>query len=260
MIVIKFNLLKMQAILLIFSCAFCAISYADALTEFSQAPDIRAQLNARHTTVLSSEMAAKITKLSVQEGDRFKKGDLLVAFNCAEQYAQLKKAQAVVQAAEKTYAVNKRLVKLNSISPLEFEMAAAEVAKAKADISLVRAVLQKCKIIAPFSGRVAERVVNPYQYVKAGEPLLDILDDSQLELTLLVPSNWLSWIKPGILFKVYLEENQKEYPAKVVKIGARIDAVSQSIKVIAVIDGQFDDLLSGMSGRALFKALQQPNE
>jgi hypothetical protein len=92
------------------------------------------------------------------------------------------------------------------MSPLELEMAAAEVAKAKADIALMGAVLQKCAIAAPFSGRVAERLVQRYQYVKAGDPILDILDDSQLEVTVLVPSSWLKWLKPGYEFKVFLKK------------------------------------------------------
>ncbi|MGZ5049623.1 MAG: efflux RND transporter periplasmic adaptor subunit [Methylobacter sp.] len=216
--------------------------------------EIRAQLNATHTAILSSEMAAKIVQLNVQEGERFKQGDVLVAFNCAEQQAQLKKAQAVVQAAEKTYEVNSRLSKLNSMSPLELELAASEVAKAKADIALVGAVLQKCTINAPFSGRVAERLAQRHQYVKAGDPILDVLDDSQLEVAVLVPSSWLKWLKPGYEFKVFLEETQREYPAKVKMVGARIDAVSQSIKITGVITGKTDDLLAGMSGRAIFAA------
>lgn len=216
--------------------------------------EIRAQLNAVHAAMLSSEMAAKIIQLNVQEGERFKQGDLLVAFNCAEQQAQLKKAQAVVQAAEKTYEVNTRLTKLNSMSPLELDLAAAEVAKAKADIALMGAVLQKCTITAPFSGRVAERLVQRYQYVAPGAPILDIIDDSQLEVTALVPSNWLKWLKPGSEFKVFLEETQHEYPVKVKMLGARIDAVSQSIKITGVLTGKADGLLAGMSGRAIFPA------
>jgi len=229
-----------------------SLSYADEIIDFSQAPEIRAQLKAKYTTVLSSEFASKITRLSVQEGDSFKKGQLLLAFNCAEQQAQLKKVKAVAQAAKKTYQVNGRLVKLNSISQLDYELAAAEVAKANADIQYIAAILKKCRITAPFSGRVAERLVNKYQYVKAGDPLLDIVDDQQLDVTLLVPSKWLSWIKPEMRFTVFLEENNREYPAKVKKIGARIDAVSQSIKIIGVIEGDYNDLLPGMSGRAIF--------
>jgi len=245
-------MIAIRTVLLWIGILFYSTSFAESLNQLSQAPEIRAQLKAKYTTVLSSELSSKITQLSVQTGDSFKKGQLLLAFNCAEQQAQLKKAKAVVQAAEKTYKVNQRLVKFNSISVLELELAAAEVAKAKADIEMLRAVLQKCRITAPYSGRVANRLVNRYQYVKAGEPLLDILDNKQLEVVLLVPSKWLTWIKPKMKFKIFIEENQQEYPASVDKIAARIDAVSQSIKIIGLIDGRFDDLLPGMSGKALF--------
>lgn len=242
----------LRKIFFLISVLFASVCYPETLSVLTQAPEIRAQLNAKYTTILSSEISSKITQLSVQTGDSFKKGQLLLAFNCAEQQAQLKKAKAVVQAAKKTYKVNQRLVKFNSISVLEVELAAAEVAKAKADIELVRAVLQKCRITAPYSGRVADRFVNRYQYVKAGEPVLDILDNKQLEVVLLVPSKWLTWIKPKMKFTIFIEENQQQYPASVDKIAARIDAVSQSIKIIGLIDGQFDDLLPGMSGRVLF--------
>ncbi|MDD5581084.1 MAG: biotin/lipoyl-binding protein [Methylobacter sp.] len=83
--------------LLICTTGFSVFSTVHA----AESAEIRAQLNALHSSILSSEMAAKIIQLNVQEGERFKKGDLLVAFNCAEQQAQLKKAQAIVQAAEK---------------------------------------------------------------------------------------------------------------------------------------------------------------
>ncbi len=238
--------------LLILFSVQTTVVYAEDVVDFSQMPELRALLKAKHSTVLSSEFASKITQLSVEEGDRFKKGQLLLAFNCAEQQAQLKKVKAVAQAAKKTYQVNGRLVKLNSISQLEYELAAAELAKARADIQYISAILKKCRINAPFSGRVAERLVNRYQYVKAGDPLLDIVDDQQLEVTLLIPSSWLKWVKADMPFSVFLEEKNREYPAVIKKIGARIDAVSQSIKIIAIIDGEFNDLLPGMSGTARF--------
>lgn len=82
-----------------------------------------------------------------------------------------------------------------------------------------------------------------------GQAVLDILDDSSLELEFIIPSKWLAWLKPGHKFQVRIDETQKAYPARIQRIGARIDPVSQSIKAIAVIDGQFADLLAGMSGK-----------
>ena len=70
-----------------------------------------------------------------------------------------------------------------------------------------------------------------------------------LELEFLVPSAWLGWLKNGQRFAVEIDETGKSYPARFTRLGARIDPVSQSIKVGAAIDGSFPELLAGMSGR-----------
>ena len=46
-----------------------------------------------------------------------------------------------------------------------------------------------------------------------------------------------------------IEETGKTFNAEVTRLSARIDPVSQSIKVAAVIDGRFPQLIAGMSGR-----------
>ena len=109
--------------------------------------------------------------------------------------------------------------------------------------------LTKCVIAAPFSGRVAEQKAREQQYVQPGQPLLEIIDDSVLELEFIVPSRWLAWLKPGHVFRVAIDETGKSFPAKVQRIGARVDPVSQSVKLVAAIDGKFPELMAGMSGR-----------
>jgi hypothetical protein len=64
-----------------------------------------------------------------------------------------------------------------------------------------------------------------------------------------VPSRWLAWLKPGHQFRVRIDETTDTYPAKITRLGARVDPVSQSIKIAAVIDGRFPQLIAGMSGR-----------
>jgi hypothetical protein len=82
--------------------------------------------------------------------------------------------------------------------------------------------------------------------------LLDILDNRNLEVELIAPSRWLSWLKAGYGFQIRVEETDKTYPAKVTRLGGRVDPVSQSIKVIGVISGEAPELTAGMSGRATF--------
>jgi hypothetical protein len=69
------------------------------------------------------------------------------------------------------------------------------------------------------------------------------------EVELLVPSRWLSWLKPGVAFTVHIEETDKSYPARVTRLGGRVDPVSQSNKVIGEITGPVIGLMAGMSGQ-----------
>jgi hypothetical protein len=48
-----------------------------------------------------------------------------------------------------------------------------------------------------------------------------------------------------------VDETGKTYGAQVSRLGARVDPVSQSIKVTAVIEGRPAELMAGMSGRIM---------
>ena len=211
--------------------------------------EIRAQLLPRRYTTIAAEIGAKINRLPVAEGGAFRAGQMLVSFDCSLQQAQLQKAQAELDGAQQTYKTNQRLAELNSVGQLELDLSKSAQGKARAEVGANQAMLAKCGIAAPYAGRVAEQKVREQQYVQPGQALLDILDDSVLELEFLVPSAWLGWLRIGTAFQVEIDETRKSYPAKFIRIGARVDPVSQSVKVAAAIDGRFAELVAGMSGR-----------
>lgn len=211
--------------------------------------EIRAQLLPRRYTTIAAEIGARVNRLPVPEGTAFKAGQLLVSFDCTLQQAQLRKAQAELDGTEQTLKSNQRMAELNAVGQLELDLSRTAVNKAKAEIGANQAVLSKCSVSAPFAGRVAEQKAREQQYVQPGQALLDIIDDSVLELEFLVPSRWLSWLKVGGKFEVKIDETGKRYPAKFIRVGARVDPVSQSVKLAAAIDGKFPELIAGMSGR-----------
>ena len=233
--------------------AASALPAPDAGSTVLDKREIRAQLIPHRYTTLAAEIGAKISRLPVAEGGHFRTGETLIKFDCTLQQAQFNKAKAVLSAAEQTWNANRRLDQLHSIGKVELNISESEVAKAKAEVDAGFALISKCIIPAPFSGRVAEQKVREQQYVQPGQPLLEILDDSALELEFIVPSKWLAWLKPGQRFQVAIDETGKTYPAKVQRIGAWVDPVSQSIKLSAVVDGKFNELIAGMSGKVQMK-------
>lgn len=211
---------------------------------------IRVQLVPRHSTVLSSELTGKITELGIREGEAFSKGQRLVALDCRLHQARLAKADAQLLEAVKTNEVYKDLAPLGSISTLDLETSEARVQAARAETDIMKALVERCGVAAPFAGRVAELKVRRHQYVAEGQELMEILSDKDLEIEMIVPSPWLSWLAPGKRFKVHIEETQRAYVAEVTRLGARIDPVSQSVKVFGRLVDAAAELRVGMSGTA----------
>ena len=178
-------------------------------------------------------------------------GQVLLSFDCSLQQAQLDRARATLGAADKQLATQRRLVELNATGRMEIDQAEAEVAKTRAEMAQIQVQLGKCQVLAPFSGRVAEQRVREQQFVQAGQPLLEVLDDSVLEVEFIMPSRWLQSVRVGSTVHVAVDETGKTYAAKVQRLGARVDPVSQSVKVVAAIEGRHDDLIAGMSGKVL---------
>ncbi|HYH39681.1 MAG TPA: efflux RND transporter periplasmic adaptor subunit [Azospirillum sp.] len=220
--------------------------------------EIRAQVTAQRRTVISSAMAGRIRELAVDDGDRFREGQVLVRFDCSVQESQLARGRAVAEKKRRVYDVNQRLHKLGSISTVELDVAAADVAEAAAEIRVLQALVDRCTIAAPFGGRVAANAVRAFQFIGEGQPLLEIVDDKRLETELIVPSRWLGWLTPGHRFQVEIDETGKRYPVELIRTSGRVDPVSQSLKIYGRIDGAADDLLVGMSGRALLAPPDAP--
>lgn len=211
--------------------------------------EVRGQLSPRRYTTLAAEIPAKVISIQPQEGGAFKAGQTLVAFDCAMYQSQLDKAKATVMATSITLEANQEMIKHAAIGKVELQVSEAEVLKAQAEAKSAETVVSKCKVIAPFNGRVADQKVREEQFVQTGQALLEVIDDSVLELEFIAPSSWLPTLRSKGAVRVRVDETSKTYSARVSRLGARVDPVSQSIKVVAVIEGRPAELMAGMSGR-----------
>ncbi|WP_165498379.1 efflux RND transporter periplasmic adaptor subunit [Siculibacillus lacustris] len=213
--------------------------------------EVRAQISPRRFTTLSAEIAGKVEEITVKEGDHFSAGQILLRIDCALHQANFDKARATLSGAEKTLEVNRSLRRLRAGGTLETELAAVEVAKAEADVRATSAIVGKCVIVAPYAGRLADLKIREQQFVQAATPLFEIIDDDVFQVEFLAPSRWLTFLAPGAAFEIEVDETGRTYPAHVVRLGARVDPVSQSIRVIGELAGRQPDLIAGMSGKVV---------
>jgi membrane fusion protein (multidrug efflux system) len=209
-------------------------------------------IRSNNQITFSSETAASVSKILVKEGSRFLKDDILLELDCRIQQAELSKAMAQQKASNLAEVSAHKLKKYDSISEFELVKASADSKIADAEVSKLKAIVEKCTIKAPFNGAVAEIMVHDYETVKQGDPLLKIISTDNLEFDIQVPSGWLAWLHVGSVVNVHINEINKTVPATITRINPLIEPISQTVKIIAIISTPDSSLLPGMSGQASF--------
>ncbi len=139
------------------------------------------------------------------------------------------------------------------------ELAEAKLDQAEAELRGYQVNVARCRIQAPFDGRVADWQAQPHESVGVGDPVIDIVGTARLDLELIVPSGWLKWLSAGDGFKVRIDETGSVHPATVRATGAAVDAVSQTVTVYGRFDTPPEGLVPGMSGVALFEKPRDPS-
>ena len=223
------------------------LSYANA-----EVRESRALVVASQEAILSSELAARIENIAVKEMQRFKKGDLLIQFDCSLYEAQKEVVSANANSALIKLKSDEQMLQMRSIGKYELELSISEYEKAKSELRIAELNVERCQIKAPFDGAVEEVVVNTFETIQPQVELMKIIQTEVLELEMVVSSEWISWLKIGHPIKVYIDEIQKEFNATVSGIGANVDPVSQTIQLKGTITDASPALLAGMSGRVLF--------
>jgi membrane fusion protein, multidrug efflux system len=213
---------------------------------------IRGVIKAKSEATIASRLTARITSMPYKVGDSFGAGAPLVRFDCSTIHARLNAARAATAAYQKTYETNVELDQYQAVGKNDVAVSKANLGKASAEANAIGAELRDCGIYAPFSGRVVEKIGNVQEVAASGQPLMKIQSGGALEVDLIVPSNWLTWLRRGADFAFRIDETGESVQGKVTRLGAAVDPVSKTIRITGDIAGATGPVLPGMSGSATF--------
>jgi len=133
-------------------------------------------------------------------------------------------------------------------SKYEIEKAQRELDGARDSLRVYELELQKTRIEAPFDGVVARRYVRVGQTASTGDRMFWISAVAPLLVKFSVPERFLGQLKTGELVQVSsISAPGESHRAKIVRVSPIVDPASDSIDVVARIDGKPADLRPGMS-------------
>ena len=207
-------------------------------------------LRSRRGVVLRPEVSGRITQLNFTDGQRVKKGQLLVQFDDQLPLAQVQQSLAELSIAQANQKRNQELVAQNFVSQRSLDESAANLQVAQAKLSLSQATAARLRILAPFDGIVGIRQVNVGDYLKDGADIINLEDIDAIFVDFRLPERFQAKVKPGQTAMLDMDALPgRKYSAKIQAIDPLIDANGRSVGIRGCIDNRQLQLRPGMFAR-----------
>ena len=207
-------------------------------------------LRARQSVVVRPEVSGRVAKLGFVDGQRVRRGQLLVQLDDTLQQAQLRQAEAQAGIARTNLQRSRELLAQNFVSQSAVDQNAATLQVAEAQVALARAQLARMRIEAPFDGIAGIRSVYVGDYLKDGADVVTLEDIGAVYVDFRLPERFLAQLRPAQPVEVALDAwPGRGFEAKVEAIDAQLDANGRSLLVRARLDDTKGVLRSGMFAR-----------
>lgn len=217
------------------------------------AQEISAVVGSSLVATISSPRGGPLAALPVGLGQKVRAGDLLAEFECATQRAELAVSEAEAKIAAIEANSQRRLVANGAGGRAALAQAIARQELQNAKLDIAKAEISRCKVLAPFEGAISNITVRLYETIDAGAPLLELVDTQDLQLEVIVPSEYISRLQIGLGLSFEDTATGRLYGAKITKIAPKIDGVSQTIRIIAKFEDGADLPIPGVAGIVRFK-------
>jgi RND family efflux transporter MFP subunit len=221
---------------------------------------VTGQLTAQSDAVVAADAVGRVVTAPIERGTAVKAGDILATLD--ERQAKLSVAEADASAAlaksrlalaKNEQERNKPLAEKKAVADADYQKLLTEVAAREAELAAAGARLDQAQKIlddsvirAPFGGVVAERMVEPGEYVRQDSSVARVVDVATLRLVLSVPETEVGGLKIGqtVEFTTAAFPNQL-FNGKLKFLGTSMREASRDLIIEAAVDNADGKLRPG---------------
>ena len=211
--------------------------------------------------VVKAKVAGDVTGLSVREGEAVRAGQKIAHIASADLESRLldrmgavESARAQLALAEKTRTMNVRLLNDKFISQNAFDstessfnVARGSLKSAEAQVQLAQNALRDADVVAPLSGIVAKRHVQPGEKVAIEAPVVTIVDLAALEVQAMVPAIDVPELSLGMPVELRVDGyGERRFEGRVERINPSTEPGTRAIVVYVSLPNPDAALKSGM--------------
>lgn len=217
-----------------------------------------------HEADVASKILARVLEVNVIAGKQVNKGDVLVKLSDDELLSRVRQAEAdrdamfaQLQLAKSEAMRATQLIASRSISQAEYDAAITRVQTTQANADRASRAVEESKVyldfatlVAPFSGIIVDKVVEPGDTVSPGQTLLTLYDPTKMQLVANVRESLAMKLQVGQQITARMESLGYECLATVSEVVPKADVSSRSFEV--KVSGPCPaGVYSGMFGRLM---------
>ncbi|MEX2596853.1 MAG: efflux RND transporter periplasmic adaptor subunit [Salibacteraceae bacterium] len=206
---------------------------------------------------LKSAVSGNVMKIAFEEGQRVRKGDLLVKIDDRIWQAQLKGVSSQLKTAKSELNRSLSLLEIEGASQEDVDIAAAKVADLEAQQAQLEVNISLANVTAPFSGVVGFRDFSLGSYLTQGSVITRLSQIDKLKIGFEVPSKYSSQVKSGMKLHAVAENDTGS--AVIYAVDPRINNETRSLGVRAEMTPESGAFKPGSFVRVLLPIVADSN-
>lgn len=215
--------------------------------DFAQRIEALGTLEPNEVVDLTLNVADRVQSLYFDDGQRVRKGKTLLSLAQREQIALTEGAEANADEARRQLERITRLIERKAVSQSELDEAQRNLDAATAQLRAVQSRQKDRVLIAPFDGVLGFRQVSVGSFVRPGDVVARLIDDSEMNLEFTVPSTFLRALKPGAAVRATTDDLPGSvFEGVITSLDNAIDPVTRSVRVRATLPNPDRELIAGM--------------
>ena len=182
-----------------------------------------------NSTSLSFSIMGTVKTVHVGLGDRVAKGQLIATVDPLSMQSSYDAAKASLAQAEDAYRRMKELYDKGSLPEIKWVEVQSKLQQAKSMEEVARKNLDDCKLYAPFSGIISEKMAEVGQNIMPGLSVVKLVTANQLKVKIAVPETEIAAIATGQKATITVSAlNGRVFAGTVTEIGIVANPLSRS--------------------------------
>ncbi|MCB5185594.1 efflux RND transporter periplasmic adaptor subunit [Methylobacillus gramineus] len=201
---------------------------------------------------IAAEVPARVVRIMARPGQIVKKGEVIALLDPqdynlqkVEAESEVARLSALLLNQQRNVERNEKLVEKNFISQNALDDIQTQQIALKRQLEGARSRLasiehnsSKTRLISPIDGKVEKQIVSPGDYVKVGDPLLQVISNQRLRAHLPFPESLASKFKPGLKVRLKTPTSDEEVNGVLREFKPVIASNNRAVDVLVDIEDQ----------------------